>query len=76
MTLTIKRAAISLLLTLLSLGGLFACAGRQEALTIRCVNGNMIEIKGAHAETGKADPSNWDFTKECELIQSSGKQDK
>jgi len=71
----IPRALTTLLMLIppLSIGG---CASTQEAMTVRCVNGNMLEISGVQSESGMSEAERWNFTKECALEQSSGKEDK
>ena len=53
--------------------GMGGCA-KQEAMTVRCMNGNMIEISGIQTQQGKVEAERWDFTKECALNQSTGKE--
>ena len=69
------RALTTLLMLIppLSIGG---CASTQEAMTVRCVNGNMIEINGIQSNSGMSEAERWNFTEQCALQQSTGKEDK
>ena len=62
------RALTTLLMLTLSIGG---CASTQEAMTVRCVNGNMIEISGIESNTGMSEAERWNFTEQCALQQST-----
>ncbi len=68
-----KALAYTLLLCLCA--GMGGCVSKQEAMTVRCMNGNMIEISGIQTQQGKVEAERWDFTKECALNQSTGKKD-
>ena len=66
-----------MLLTLLTVCGvLTGCASKQEVMSVRCINGNMIEIHGAGSNTGRQQAREWSFNEQCELNQSSGEEDK
>jgi len=66
-----------MLLTLLTVCGvLTGCASKQEVMSVRCINGNMIEISGVESKSGAVEAERWNFTKECALQQSTGKEDK
>ena len=68
------RALTTLLMLILplSIGG---CASKQEAMTVRCVNGNMIEISGIESESGMSEAERWKFTEQCALQQSTGREE-
>ena len=69
-----KKALAYTLLLCVSIG-MGGCASKQEAMTVRCVNGNMIEISGIQTQQGEVEAEGWDFTKECALNQSTGKKE-
>ena len=64
------RASTTLLMLTLSLS-VCGCASTQEAMTVRCVNGNMIEISGIESNTGMSEAERWNFTEQCALQQST-----